>query len=171
MSNPPDNGLALFNSLLAKARADLGAAQDKKVARKQRPSYLATAAEEHEREYREVYYPELYLARYWRQVCRRCTATLTGLEGVYEQRKHPRSSARIARRLASIENLDSLLPRQQQVNIEYVAACLQCVDSLDFEVQLLPELFHAKTTQPEPSYPRPCELEAGDDGEVPDLDS
>lgn len=170
MTTPPSDGLALFNALVAKAKAEVASASTKKSTAAKRPSYLATAAEEHEREYQEIYAPELYLARYWKQVCRTCAAEQVGLEGIYEQRKHPRSSARIARRLSSIENLRDDLPRQQSAQIEYVAACLQCASRFNFEVQLLPELFHAKTPQPEPSNPPPCELEAGDSGEVPNID-
>jgi hypothetical protein len=88
--------MAAFESLLAAARKDLATKQSPSARKVNR---LLTAAEDAATEFAEVYRHERYVARLWSQHCSRCGHVFSGLEGLYDQRVHPRTAARITKRL------------------------------------------------------------------------
>jgi len=148
---------AAFAALLAKARAQI-------AEKKAKPrNHLLDSADRYEHEWNEVYIREAYVARYWHQQCLSCGCTQTGLEGIYEQRRHPRLSDRVTRRLTveQIRNLEPL-PRTQVVRTEQVPACLFCANKLLFPTDQLPELINAQTSLAEPEDAPACDAGARD---------
>lgn len=144
---------ATLQDLLAQVRAQAAA---KKAA--PRKSTVLMAAAEAERRWCEVYVPQHYLARYWRSTCRCCGLVSSGLEGLYEVRKHPRLSDQVTRRLAAIspESMNPLLPRTVQVSEQSTPTCANCIEDFGFD----PYAYSAIVQEPSDAAPEESDPEA-----------
>jgi hypothetical protein len=127
-----------LEGLLAKVHEE----QARKASRKRTNGF--TYHPDHEADWCEVYRHEGWQARVWHTVCNTCGAEQTGLEGLYEVRKHPRLPDTISKRVTA--EAFAQCPDEFSLDIslqtEYTPVCLSCLVNDD---ALIKDLIHAQT--------------------------
>jgi hypothetical protein len=118
-----------LQALLARAQANVAAKKDA-IKAGARPATL-DAEEKREFEFQQDYNLTGYLARYWVEECMRCSAVVSGLEGLYEERAHRRERGRkIFTRMEHVEQIarmDRGLPRLTTVKRTFAHVCAECI--------------------------------------------
>ena len=123
----PSNPL---QALLAQARSQMRA---KRVEQKKPPKF-ASAGEENEFNWVEVYQHSCYVYRLWTRTCAHCGASEYGLDGVYEERKHPRLPQTIQRRMAEVPDTVPE-PVRLETHDEQVPVCIRCCGLTDEQIE------------------------------------
>lgn len=134
--------MGTLEELLAKARETAAA---KRASRGKRPSFVQSS-EQYEYDWAEVYQHNAWVYRIWVQTCT-CGVRYHGLEGLYEERKHPRLGHLIQRRIVEAERIPHGVEARVEAHETQVPICLDCANIPE---HLIEEAIYAQTEEHDP---------------------
>lgn len=124
-----------LQDLLASVRANLKRKDERKYKFHQ-------SAEQYEQDWCEVYEHSAWVYRIWVAECA-CGCRSHGLEGVYEERRHPRLGHLIQRRVEQ-----PFTPEEVRIDV-HTSAVQNCLECCGLEAADIEEAINAETEEPD----------------------